>query len=217
MNFELARENMIEQQIRTWEVLDQQVLDLLAEIHREDFIPDVYKDLALSDTRIPLEHDQVTMMPKEEARIIQSLNLTSEENVLEIGTGCGYMTALLARRSAHVHSIDIFPSFTDSARTKLLAYGLDNVSLYSGDGLLGRPDSAPYDVIVLTGSLPDVNDTLLQQLIIGGRLFAITGESPVMDATLITKLGEKDLSREIIFETDLPALIGGEPVPVFEF
>lgn len=217
MNFEQARLNMIEQQIRTWEVLDQRTLDLLGEIHREDFIPEEYKALSLSDTRIPLDHGQVTMSPREEARLIQSLNFSGGEKVLEVGTGCGYLTALLAKCGNTVHSIDIFPSFVDDARSKFAKYGLKNITVSTGDGINGKTDTAPYDIIVLTGSLPVLNNTIQQQLNLGGRLFAIIGTSPVMEATLITREGENEWSTEVLFETDLPHLIGNEPIPTFNF
>lgn len=216
MNFEQARFNMIEQQIRTWEVLDQHTLDLFAEIHREDFFPDTYKQLALADVRIPLLHDQVTMTPKAEARLLQSLSVQDDDKVLEIGTGCGYLTALLARSADEVHSVDIFPVFADQARAKFAEYGLNKIHLHTGDASHGWQDGNRYDVIVVTGSVPVLDDSFRQQLTINGRLFIIVGESPVMEALLITRIGEQEWAKEGLFETDLPALIGAS-TQRFEF
>jgi len=217
MNYDLARFNMIEQQVRTWEVLDQRILDLLAVIHREDFIPDTYKKLALADVNIPLLHNQVTMTPKLEARLLQSLNISGADRVLEIGTGCAYLTALLAKLAKNVCSIDIFPEFTRQADPKLAASNLDNVRLITADAINGWPDTAPYDIIVVTGSLPVENPLLQQQLAIGGRLFSIIGESPVMEAMLITRVSENGWHRESLFETDIPPLIGAEIPAKFRF
>ena len=208
MNFEQARLNMIEQQIRTWEVLNQQVLDLLTEIHREDFVPDNYKQLALADTRIPLLHDQITMTPKEEARLLQSVDIHADDKVLEIGTGCAYLTALLASSASEVVSIDIHPEFTRQARDKLDQYHINNVSLETGDAINGWEKSSPYDVIIVTGSVPVLESNFQRQLKSGGRLFVIVGNSPVMEATLLTRIGDNEWSRETLFETDLPPLIG---------
>lgn len=217
MNFEQARYNMIEKQIRPWEVLDQETLELFSNIHREDFIPDDYKALALSDTKIPLLHNQVTMTPNVEARLLQGLKVEKHEKVLEIGTGCGYLTALLASRGGVVHSVDIFAEFTQLARPRLDKYGLDNVHLITGDAINGWLDAAPYDVIVVTGSIPFLRDDYQQQLNINGRMFVIIGCSPVMEATIITRIGNSEFSSESLFETDLPALIGAPSGHVFKF
>ena len=154
MDFEQARHNMIEQQIRTWEVLDLSVLDLFQTLHREDFVPASFRRLALADINIPLPHDQVTMTPKLEARLLQGLAILRTDRVLEVGTGCGFLTALLACSAAEVHSVDIFPEFTASAAPKLNRYGIGNVHLYTGDAALGWPQAGPYDVMVITGSVP---------------------------------------------------------------
>ena len=151
MNFEQARYNMIEKQIRPWEVLDQETLELFSRIHREDFIPEDYRSLALSDINIPLMHNQVTMTPNVEARLMQGLRVEKHEKVLEIGTGCGYLTALLASRGMAVYSVDIFSDFTQMARINLDKHGFDNVHLVTGDAINGWQEAAPYDVIVVTG------------------------------------------------------------------
>ncbi len=208
MNFEKARFNMIEQQIRPWEVLNQKVLDLFTVVHREDFIPDEYKQLALADTSIPLDHGQITMTPKVEARLLQCLDIQPNENVLEIGTGCAYLTALLANSANQVISIDFFPDFTQLAERKLEKYHINNVTLETGDAVNGWEQSSPYDVIVVTGSVPILKPQFHEQLTAGGRLFVIVGISPVMEACLFTRRGDNQWSKEALFEIDIPPLIG---------
>lgn len=210
MNFEQARINMIEQQIRPWEVLDQTVLNHIAEIHREDFVPAHLQQLALADVSLPLAHGQVTMTPKVEGRVLQSLAIQKTDKVLEIGTGCGYLTALLGKSAAAVISVDIFPDFTSEARDKLAEYHINNVILETGDAINGWAKHAPYDVIVVTGSVPVLTPCFQEQLAINGRLFIIVGRSPVMEAMLVTRTGPQDWSSEALFETDLPPLIGSE-------
>lgn len=217
MNFEQARSNMIEQQIKPWDVPNQSVLDLITEIHREDFVPDEYRRLALADVRIPLAHDQVTMTPKVEARLLQALEIKLDDEILEIGTGCAYMTTLLAKSGHHVHSIDIHPDFTEQAKLKLQQHDIQNVTLECGNAIHGWQQSSPYDVIVLTGSVPVLEDHLQQQLKIGGRMFAIIGQSPVMEAKLIKRVSEDEWHNEILFETDLPELEGATQVETFKF
>lgn len=208
MNFEQARLNMIEQQIRTWEVLDQHVLNLIAEIHREDFIPEDYRQLALADVQLPLAHQQVTMTPKVEARLVQALNIQQDDTILEIGTGCAYLTALLARSGRQVTSVDIYPEFTREAKRKLAGHGIENVELQTGDASQGWKGRGPYDVIVVTGSVPVLNTCFQEQLKPGGRLFVIVGTPPVMEAILITAIGNRQWATESLFETNLPSLIG---------
>lgn len=207
MNLENARHNMIEQQIRPWEVLDQRVLDLLNEIPRENFVPARYLKLAYADTTIPLSDDQVMMPPRVEARILQALNIQADETVLEVGTGSGYVTALLASLAEHVYSVDINTEMTRTAGEKLADHGIINVTLETGDAARGWDAHAPYDVIVLTGSLPLLPDNFKQALTVGGRLLAIVGDAPAMDVVLITRVGESEWTQETLFETDLPPLI----------
>lgn len=207
MDFEKARQNMIEQQIRTWEVLNQDVLDLLDVVHREDFVPAAYRRVALADVSIPIGHGEITMTPKAEARLVQSLLLTPDDKVLEIGTGCGYLTALLAKSAHSVVSVDIHGDFTEQARPKLNRHGIHNVTLETGDAVNGWPSGAPYDAIAVTGSVPVLTTAFQSQLSLGGRLFVIVGESPVMEARLITRIGEQEWASESLFETDLPPLI----------
>ena len=207
MNLENARFNMIEQQIRPWEVLDQRVLDLLNELPRENFVPQRYRKLAYADTTIPLGDEQVMMPPRVEARILQGLNIQADETVLEVGTGSGYVTALLASLAEHVYSVDIIAEMTRTAGEKLADHGIINVTLETGDAARGWDAHAPYDVIVITGSLPLLPNNFKQALNIGGRLLAIVGDAPAMDVVLITRVGESEWTQETLFETDLPALI----------
>ena len=197
---------MIEQQIRPWEVLDQRVLDLLSTVPREDFVPPSYRNLAFADINIPLGENQVMMSPKVEARILQALNLKENESVLEVGTGSGYVTALLASLAKQVISVDINPEMTRQAGEKLTAHGFKNVTLETGDAARGWGHT-PYDVIVITGSLPLLPDEFKHALKVGGRLLAIVGDPPAMGVVLITRVGESEWAEEILFETDLPALI----------
>ena len=217
VNLEQARFNMIEQQIRPWDVLDLRVLELLDEVRREDFVPARFHNLAYTDMAISLGEGQCMMSPKLEARIVQSLEIKNSDKVLEIGTGSGYLTALLAKLADHVYSVDINPDFTRTAGEKLAAHNIQNVTLETGDGARGWDKHQPYDVIVLSGSLPVFDENLQHDLSVGGRLLVIVGESPTMEAVLITRLGPGEWSRESLFETDIPALINAPQAEHFNF
>lgn len=210
MNVEQARFNMIEQQIRTWEVLDQDVLDLLYAVRREDFVPRAYRALAFSDLEVPLYEGagegERMMQPKVEARILQELAVRKYERVLEVGTGSGYLAALLAARGHHVHSVEISPRLKAFAEENLKHSGVDNVTVELGDSAQGWPSHAPYDVIVLTGSTPLLPPSFLAQLKTGGRLFAVVGDPPVMEARLMTCLGQGSHHTIDLFETALAPL-----------
>lgn len=210
MNLEKARFNMIQQQIRTWEVLDQRVLDAMGSLPRDEFVPPAYRKLAYADVQIPLDEGQVMMPPKLEARMAQELRLTRKDTVLEIGTGSGFVTALLARLAGHVYSVEVRESLSRQAATRLSAHGIDNVTLEVGDARRGWDAHAPYDAIAVTGSVAVLEDRFQNQLRLGGRLFVIVGDSPVMEALLIRRVGEHDFARESLFETDLPWLNGAE-------
>ncbi len=212
-----ARFNMIEQQIRTWEVLDERVLSLLNQVPREDFVPESERELAFADAFIPLAHGQQMMQPKIEARLVQTLNIVPTDSVLEIGTGSGYLTALLAKSAKHVYSVDIFSDFVESARSKLAAHDMRNVTLETGDASKGWDKHGPYDVIAVTGSLPILTDTFQKLLKIGGRLFVVVGESPIQEALLIRRAGEQEWHTESLFETYLPALINAPQPQRFVF
>ena len=215
LNLEQARLNMIEQQIRTWEVLDQDVLDLITSIHREDFVPDKFRQLALADVQLPLAHNQVTMTPKMEARLLQAINVRKNDKVLEIGTGCAYMTALLAKSANKIVTVDIFQDFIRDAERKLARHNINNVTLENGDAVDGWGKGSFYDAIIVTGSVPELKPCFQEQLAVNGRLFIIVGKSPVMEAQLITRIGDNEWSREYLFETDLPPLIGAHTTEHF--
>lgn len=206
MNIEQARFNMVEQQIRPWEVLDQDVLDLLYVVRREAFVPEAYRDLAFSDLEIPLGEGEKMMAPKIEARALQELAVKPSDKVLEVGTGSGYLTALLAHRAAHVHSVEINPTLKAFGEANLRRAGVRNVTVELGDAAQGWPGHAPYDVIVLTGSTPLLPESLLAQLRPGGRLFAVVGDPPVMSARLVTCVTDGSYSTVDLFETLLAPL-----------
>jgi protein-L-isoaspartate(D-aspartate) O-methyltransferase len=201
---------MVEQQIRPWEVLDQNVLDLLFAVRREEFVPQQYRSLAFVDMEIPLrdhaEPGERMLAPKLEARMLQELTIKPTDRILEVGTGSGYMTALLARRGAHVTSIEIVPEFSAAAAARLAAHGITNITLEVGDAARGWPKGAPYDVIVLTGSVPVLADDFQRSLKPGGRLLAVVGEAPVMAARLIIRAAGGACSASGLFETCIPAL-----------
>ncbi len=217
LNLEQARFNMIEQQIRTWEVLDQDVLDLLADVPREQFVPTGFRNLAFADINIPLGRGEVMMAPKVEARMLQSLGVRPRDKVLEIGTGSGYVTALLARLASRVVSLDIHADFIQQAQAKLAATFITNVELIAGDGIHGWEPQAPYDVIAITGSVPILETHFQQQLAVGGRLFVIVGQAPAMEARLIRCVAKNEWATESLFETDLPALVGAPEPQRFVF
>jgi protein-L-isoaspartate(D-aspartate) O-methyltransferase len=208
---------MVEQQIRPWEVLDQAVLDLLYAVPREDFVPAAYRTLAFADMEIPIGEGEKMMAPKIEARIVQELAPRKHERVLEVGTGSGYLTALLAHRAAHVHSVEIRPALAAFGRGNLERHGADNVTLEIGDAAHGWPTRAPYDAIVLTGSTPVLPRTLLDQLAPGGRLFAVVGEAPVMVARLVTCSAPGAFRSAELFDTLLAPLVNAEQPPRFRF
>lgn len=217
MDFELARRNMIESQIRTWEVLDPAVLDTIARTHREDFVPAAYHKMAFGDFNIPIGEGEHMWTPKQEARVLQELTLRPSDKVLEVGTGSGYFTALLAAMSAHVVSVDDIPGFTAAAAAKLESHAIGNVTLETGDAARGWDRHGPYDVIVITGSVPKVPEAFRQALNIGGRLIAIVGKSPVMNARRYTRIAQNAFETEDLFETDLAPLRNIEEERVFVF
>ncbi len=216
-NLERARFNMIEQQIRPWEVLDERVLGLLDEVPREDFVSPEYRNLAYMDISIPIGKDQVMMPPRVEARLLQALNPQPGDKVLEVGTGSGYLTALLARMADHVYSVEIEPELSQSAAERLAAHGIKNVTLEVGDAARGWSEHEPYDAIILTGSVPLLDENFQYDLAINGRLVAIVGQSPAMQARLITRQGPTGWSEEVLFETDLPALRNAPEPEKFQF
>ena len=214
MNLEQARTNMVEQQIRPWEVLDQGVLDLLYAVPREEFVPLSCRNLAFSDMEIPIGEGEKMWPPKLEARVLQELAPKRSDRVLEVGTGSGYFTALLAHRSAHVYSVEIRPALAAFGKANIVRHGLDNVTLAVGDGANGVPREfsygGPYDVVVLTGSVPLLPKGLLDALAPGGRAFAVIGEAPVMTAKIIACTAPGAMHTIELFETLLAPLANCE-------
>src|SRR5580765_6464308 len=217
MNLEQARNNMVEQQIRTWEVLDQDVLDLLYLVPREEFVPTQHRALAFSDMEIPIGENERMWQPKLEARVVQELNVRKTDLVLEVGTGSGYLAALLSHRAGHVHSVEINPALAELGRKNLSRHGIDNVTLHLGDAARGWPRQAPYDVIVLTGSTPVLPRAFLEQLAPGGRLFAVVGEAPAMSARIATCTARGAYGSVDLFETVIAPLVNAEQPPRFKF
>lgn len=217
MDLEQARANMVEQQIRPWEVIDQEVLDLLYVVPREEFVPPQYRSLAFSDLELPIGEGERMWFPKIEARALQALGARKTDKVLEVGTGSGYFTALLARRAAHVHSIEISPALAKFGRHNLQRQAVDNVTLETGDAAHGWAKYAPYDLIVLTGSTPALPQAFLEQLAPGGRLFAVVGELPVMTARLCTWTAPGACSSVDLFETVIAPLVNAEQRSRFRF
>lgn len=222
LDFEKARFNMVEQQVRPWDVLDQSVLDLLFVVKREDFVPPAYRTLAFSDLEIPLRLDGVDTgecmwSPKLEARILQELAVKPHETVLEIGTGSGHLTALLAHKAYQVVSVEIDPRLAAFGAANLARAGVHNVRLESGDASGGWMSRAPYDAIVVTGSLPLIPSALRSQLKIGGRLAAVVGADPVMSAEIITRVSDASFDTSKLFETWLKPLRNAEQPSSFRF
>ena len=221
MNFEQARFNMIEQQIRPWEVLDPLVLELLSVVKREDFVPEAYKALAFADLEIPLVDTpgvgQTMLVPRMEARMLQELGVKTKDTVLEIGTGSGYMAALIAAKAEFVYSVEIDPALAGMARENLQRADVANVSVELGDGAQGWGQYAPYDAIVLSGSTPLLSEVLLRQLKIGGRLVAVVGEAPAMQLQLVTRTEENAFNTINVLETVVAPLLNAPQRSKFVF
>ena len=221
MNIEKARFNMIEQQIRPWQVLDPTVLSLLSLVKREDFVPAAYKDLAFADLEIPIgasgNANQKMLAPKIEARMLQELGVRNTDTVLEIGTGSGYMAALLAAKAEYVYSVEIDPVLAETATSNLQRAGVANVRVETGDGAQGWPARAPYDAIMISASSPVLPDAILRQLKIGGRLVAIVGEAPAMQVRLVTRTEENAFNTINIFETVIAPLTNATQSDRFVF
>ncbi|MDR5812673.1 MULTISPECIES: protein-L-isoaspartate O-methyltransferase [unclassified Caballeronia] len=217
MNIEQARFNMIEQQIRPWEVLDQDVLNLLSIVKRENFVPAAYRNIAFADLEVPLPGGERMLAPRVEARILQELAVHKGETVLEIGTGSGYMAALLAHRGRSVTSVEISPELADLARQNLAANGVTNAEVITGDGARGWTDGAPYDVICVSGGLPVMPQEFLEQLKIGGRIAAFVGVAPVMKAQIVTRVDEKQFRVSDVFETLVAPLKNAVHPSLFRF
>ena len=217
MNLEKARFNMVEQQIRTWMVLEPAALSVLSTVEREKFTPPAYQSLAYADTEIPLAHGQTMLPPRIDARLMHDLHLQGHETVLEIGTGSGYLTALLAHRAHQVISLEIHPDLAQSAQASLRAAGVHNADVRVGHGATDRVAEAPFDAIVLGGSVAEVPQSLLNQLKVGGKLIAIVGGDPIMHATLFTRVADQQWQSRALWDTAVPALEGFVKTSSFKF
>lgn len=217
MNVEQARFNMIEQQIRPWDVLDPAVLALLTVVKREDFVPAAYRPLAFVDTEVPLPGGQCMLAPRVEARLLQELNLHKHERVLEVGAGSGYMAALLAHRAQQVITLETVPELVQLAAANLKRAAIANASVRQADGSRGLASEAPFDAIVLSGSIAEVPQGLLGQLKVGGRLIAIVGQQPMMRATLVTRSSDHGYASVELFDTVAPRLSGFDEPAKFSF
>ena len=217
MNIEQARFNMIEQQIRPWNVLDQDVLDLLHVVKREQFVPAAYQNLAFADVEIPLPGGEAMFNPKVEARIVQELAVKKHENVLEVGTGSGYMAALLAHKARHVTTVEIQPEAAKLAQENLARAGVTNVTVEEGNGANGWDKGAPYDVIAVSGGMPVLPETLLKQVKVGGRIGVILGEAPAMSFNIVTRTSETGYDTVKVFETNVKPLTGALAPSRFQF
>lgn len=216
MNIDYAREKMIEQQVRAWDVLDPTVLEVLGKIPREQFVPRAYQLLAFADVEIPIGHGESMMTPTVEGRVLQALNLDGLGRVLEIGTGTGFLTACLARLCDHVTSIDIYEDFLKRAGENLADTGIENVDLQHMDAIERLPDGR-FDAIAVTGSVQRFDPRFVEALKDGGHLFIVVGDAPAMDARRVTRTGDSDWTSESLFETDLKPLVRGSLPPQFAF
>lgn len=211
-----VREQMIEQQVRAWDVLDERVLQILRKVPREQFTPEQQRFRAYADAEVPLPHEQHMLRPSVVGRLLQALELTGAEHVLEIGTGSGFVTACLRTAAARVRSVEIFPALADMARRNLDSLGLRDVEVVTADALQ-MDTGTRYSAIAITGSLPVYDERFERQLEIGGRLFVVVGEPPVMEARLIRRTGEASWSSESLFETVIDPLVNARRLPEFRF
>ena len=216
MNTEFARQQMVEQQVRAWDVFDDNVLSILSEMPREDYVPAGYEDVAYADAEIPLGFGETMMTPTHEGRLLQALAIGENDSILEIGTGSGYLTACMAILGNTVSSIDIHEELLAAAKTRLDAADLSNVTLQQMDATAELPEGQ-FDVIAVTGSIETFDTRFVEALAPGGRLFVVVGESPAMEARLLTKVSDSDWQSECLFETDLKPLVNGSLPPQFAF
>ncbi len=216
MNTDFARQQMVQQQVRAWDVLDADILDVLAAVPREQFVPAGLEALAFADTRIPIGHGQFMMTPTVEGRVLQALELAPTDDVLEVGTGSGFLTACLARLAGSVLSIDLYDDFLAAAEDSLAEAGITNAELGAMNAVHDLPQQE-FDAIAVTGSLQTFDPRFVTALKPGGRLFVVVGDAPVMEARLVTRTGENDWATEALFETEVAPLVGGANPPGFSF
>jgi protein-L-isoaspartate(D-aspartate) O-methyltransferase len=216
---ERARFNMIQQQVRPWGVLDERVLEVMARVRREAFVPDAYQALAYADIEIPISGATTMLAPKVVARMLQALDIQPGDRVLQIGLGTGYISACLRELGGRVTGVEIDPALVEEAQRRLDAQGVDGFQFVCGDGLAAPVLGGPFDAIAITGSMPTgaALPLLQAELAAGGRLFCVVGSEPVMEALLITRIGERGFRRLVLFETSAPALANATPADVFEF
>ena len=216
MNFEVAREQMIEQQVHTWEVFDDRVLTAMRSVPREHFTPPAYREVAFADAPIPLAHGQWMLPAKIHGRILQALQVQATEVVLEVGAGTGYLSACLGRLAARVHALELFEDLAAGARSSLLQSAVNNVAVEAADAF-SQAQQATYDAIAITGSLPIYDERFQRALRIGGRLFVVVGQAPVMEAWRVTRVGEREWHRDSLFETSIDALVNAARPSPFVF
>ena len=216
-SFTLLKENMVKQQLRTNEIVDKTILKLFDTIPRHEFVPSNLREFAYSDLPIPLPHDQQMFIPEEEGRLLQALQLQGHETILEVGTGSGYLTALLSQLGKKVISLDCFADFTRNAASKISEFGYPNIEFITEDAAQGYLNKAPYDVVVMTGSIPTLSKTLTLQIVPGGKLFAIIGEPPIMSAYVFTLDHQEKWTETLLFKTNTPALINKLKLKNFVF
>lgn len=213
----IAKENMIKQQLHCCSILDNKILTLYEQFPRESFVPENQQGLAYADLQIDIGHGQVMMSPMVEAKMLQALMIQPDNKILEIGTGTGFITTLLAHLGQHVYSVEIIEDFIEHARLNCAKHQVNNITLQHGNGAQGWDRQQPYDVICITGAIPEITDTLRQQLKVGGRLFAIIGKTPVMEACLITRHTESQWQEKCLFETTIPLLLDNTKKSQFKF
>jgi len=216
MNIDFARQQMVQQQVRAWDVLDAHILKVMTQVPREQFVPAGFEPLAFADTEIPIGHGQSMMTPTVEGRLLQALELEDSDNVLEIGTGSGFVSACLARLASSVTSIDVYEEFRKTAAANLEDSGISNVELLTMDGTKELPEGA-FDAIAVTGSIQTFDRRFVTALKPGGRLFVIVGDAPVMEARIVRRTGENDWRSESLFETEVAPLVNGAAPPQFSF
>ncbi len=212
-----AQINMQKQQLKTCGIHNESLLNLLAEVPREAFVPEKFREMAFSDFRIPLSHDQTMMTPLEEATILQALDVQKDQTVLEIGTGSGYLTALLAKQAKQVISLEYYEDLANNAQKKLSKHDINNVTLMVADGIHGYIEKAPYDVIVLTGGVEHLDKSFHPQLLSGGKMMVILGKSPALEACLLTLDHQGKWHNQMLFETNIQPLINRHKKSEFQF
>jgi protein-L-isoaspartate(D-aspartate) O-methyltransferase len=216
MNVASARLQMMEQQVRAWDVFDLRVLEAMSAIAREEFVPAAFRDVAFADTNIPLAHGQSLLPPKVHGRILQALALLPDDLALEVGTGSGFLAACMGRLAARVRSVEIHPDLAETARKNLWGAAINNVGVDIADALLLNEENH-YDAIAVTGSMPIYDERFQRALRVGGRLFVTVGQAPVMEAWKVTRTGEREWSRETLFETIIEPLINAPRPSPFVF